>query len=726
MKLKRKLNIIFILIALLPFVSGMVFIIVKSSSTLKKNAIGFLTEYTGSVAGSLGVLFTNEVGIVEALAHTPQVQSLDWTEAQPFLSEMAQEHDTFESFIIALRDGTYWRSDNAGNPTKRYRVTADNNDPEANLLNIAARPYFQRVITNNTGNREMTVVSDPVLSKSTGKKQVVVATTVKDGNGGIHALLALTMPTSRLLSVFNEGMHDIEAFFGNSTAAALVSTSGSLVASYLYDEQAKSFTEQSLSIAEEFTEESLPGFMRRGIELYREEARPFLAFSHEGVSYYMSGKSVFGTDWDMILCTPESALFSSINEIWRSVIFISIIALIIVFIISILIGRQISLPLEKTAHTLKDIAEGSGDLTYRLALTGKDEITDVGHFFNKFVETLHGLISSIKRESDTMQTLSEELDERTLLVKDGVEKISSNVGDLNFQTEEQSASVTETSSTIHQIAKNIESLTQQIEGQSASVTESSAAIQEMVSNINSISVNLERAGGSFESLLSASHTGKDSMQNVIELVKQVSLQSEHLLETNQIIDAIASQTNLLAMNAAIEAAHAGDAGKGFSVVADEIRKLAENSSEQSSLIEGELRKTVNTIETIVGASAQADESFETVTTKIKEANGLIQEIRMAMKEQTEGSKQVLDALDEIQNITVQIRDGSLEMNQGAAMILKEMSRLEEISLRVQKSTQDIARSSEEISKSIEDITEATAQNSGVARTLNEITGRFKL
>ena len=208
----------------------------------------------------------------------------------------------------------------------------------------------------------------------------------------------------------------------------------------------------------------------------------------------------------------------------------------------------------------------------------------------------------------------------------------------------------------------------------------------MVSNINSITNNLDRAGSGFESLLSASRTGRDSMQNVRELIKDVSNQSQHLLETNEIVDAIASQTNLLAMNAAIEAAHAGEAGKGFSVVSDEIRKLAESSSEQSRVIETALKKVVGTIDTIVDASAHADEAFESVAKQINEANGLVQEIRMAMKEQNEGSRQVLEALDEIQNITVQIRDGSLEMNQGADMILKEMTRLEDISLKVQKST----------------------------------------
>jgi methyl-accepting chemotaxis protein len=216
------------------------------------------------------------------------------------------------------------------------------------------------------------------------------------------------------------------------------------------------------------------------------------------------------------------------------------------------------------------------------------------------------------------------------------------------------------------------------------------------------------------------------MQNVIELVKDVSSQSEQLLETNQIIDSIASQTNLLAMNAAIEAAHAGEAGKGFSVVSDEIRKLAESSSEQSKAIEVELKKVVSKITSIVEASEKADNAFGAVNQQIRQANGLIQEIRMSMKEQTEGSQQVLEALDDIQNITMQIRDGSLEMNQGTSMILKEMLRLESISMKVQKSTQDIARSSDTIGQTIEEILGVTVRNSGVVKTLNELTDRFKI
>ena len=556
----------------------------------------------------------------------------------------------------------------------------------------------------------------------------MVATNILDADGRTQGLLAITINGKTLETALDNLAAEVAGSLGTDATIILVSSSGALVSVHTFDKASSAYMERFLSQQKEFGLDALSPGLAAAIQKVN--------LSTKGVTAYTSGSDrkqnhiatseISGTGYRLYVSVPDAKLFSTLSDIENSIFVIVLITLIIVLLVSIALGKQIAKPLMKTSQMLKDIAEGSGDLTYRLALSGNDETAEVGTSFNKFIDTLHKMILQIKKEATNMDSVSGDMQERSLLIKTDIEAITNNVSDLNFQTEEQGASVTETSSTIHQIAKNIESLSQQIEGQSASVTESSAAIQQMVSNINSISGNLDRAGGGFENLLVASNNGRDSMQNVIELVKDVSSQSEHLLETNEIIDSIASQTNLLAMNAAIEAAHAGDAGKGFSVVSDEIRKLAESSSEQSKIIEGELKKVVTTISTIVDASAKADDAFGTVAKQINEANGLIQEIRLAMKEQSEGSQQVLEALDDIQNITIQIRDGSLEMNQGASMILKEMARLEDISLKVQKSTQDIARSSDVIGQAIEEIIAVTGKNSEGIKSLNTITGRFKL
>lgn len=728
MRLKQRLGIIFMIIAISPYLLGVLYILGTASKAMKLNAIGFLTEYTGHAGANQGSLFNEYTGMLHALKRMPDLQQMDWASTKDYLTAYAEGHDRIGAFLVIGTDGSYWRTDQRGNPAKNWRVTADDTDPDAAPVTLSERGYFKYLVSDNTAGEERTYISPPVISKSTGEKQFIIGATLLTREGRVQGMVGLTISVNELVSDIDQTISQVPEFFTDQAIVAIVSEPDVLISATMKSEENGLFSEVALSEGTILDTTVLPDYVVEGLGQIIGTEQPFVAFksAKNRQSYYIAGDKIPGTEFWFTVTVPEKTLFAAQRGIIHSVIVITAVTAVVVLILSILIGGSIAKPMRETANTLKDISEGSGDLTYRLKLIGKDETTDVGHYFNRFIESLHGIVSNIKTQSDHIDGLSGNLSERVGFIKGDIETITANVSDLNFQTEEQGASVTETSSTIHQIAKNIESLTNQIEDQSASVTESSAAIQQMVSNINSISNNLEKAGSGFEALLAASTTGRESMQNVIDLVKNVSDQSEQLLETNEIIDAIASQTNLLAMNAAIEAAHAGDAGKGFSVVSDEIRKLAESSSEQSKLIEGELKKVVTTITTIVQASAQADDAFEAVTGQIRQANGLIQEIRMSMKEQNEGSRQVLEALEEIQNITVQIRDGSLEMNQGAAMILKEMARLEEISLKVQRSTRDIARSSDAIGQSIEDIIQVTDKNSEVVKELNDLTGRFKL
>lgn len=726
MKLKRKLGIIFVLIAILPYVVGMIIITLASSTTIKANADGYFFEYTRNIANNVSNFFAAERGYVEAFSQYPEIRSLNWFKFLPALQEIEAKSSKIDSFLLVRRDGSYYRSDNPGNPAFGGLVSPDNEDPDSQPTDLTTRDYFQRLVVNNRLSIKQTVFSNPNLSKSTGKKQIVLASNIIGTSGITAGLFAVTIEGPVLDAAIRDATGNLETQFGRRGELFLISDDGALVAHEKYDREKKEYTE--LILTSELTSSifNLDEKLSNAIQTMLSEKHAVITYQDASRrTWHVAGQAIPGTNYFVVFTLPESDLYSAINNIWKSVFVITGLTFFTVLGISLLLGRRLARPLIDTANTLKNISQGSGDLTYRISLSGKDEITDVGKYFNNFMETLHGMITEVKDDTATMSRLSDELATRAKSINTDIGAISSNVSDLNFQTEEQSASVTETSSTIHEIARNIESLTQQIEGQTAGVNESSAAIQQMVSNINSITNNLDRAGSGFESLLSASRTGRDSMQNVRELIKDVSNQSQHLLETNEIVDAIASQTNLLAMNAAIEAAHAGEAGKGFSVVSDEIRKLAESSSEQSRVIETALKKVVGTIDTIVDASAHADEAFESVAKQINEANGLVQEIRMAMKEQNEGSRQVLEALDEIQNITVQIRDGSLEMNQGADMILKEMTRLEDISLKVQKSTQDIARSSDAITTAIGEITSVTERNSGAVNSLTKLAERFK-
>jgi methyl-accepting chemotaxis protein len=223
-------------------------------------------------------------------------------------------------------------------------------------------------------------------------------------------------------------------------------------------------------------------------------------------------------------------------------------------------------------------------------------------------------------------------------------------------------------------------------------------VEEMVGNIKSIGVMVEKMLEQFKTVNNAASEGgviqKESGKKVQEIVEE----SKALQEANKIIATIAAQTNLLAMNAAIEAAHAGNAGRGFSVVADEIRKLAENSSGESQKISAELKQIVETINSIVTGSRASEQVFDQVTLRIGETEKLVSGVDSAIREQQEGAGQILDALKSMNDITVEVKTGSKEMSTGNATMLQEMNKLQadsrEISGSVDEMVQSVARVNE--------------------------------
>ena len=349
-------------------------------------------------------------------------------------------------------------------------------------------------------------------------------------------------------------------------------------------------------------------------------------------------------------------------------------------------------------------------------------IQEINAFKDQTRDILRVIDDSTKKTSNQSDDLVHNMD----LTKDNVSNIVESLSTIKDEIENQSAGVEESNSSIEQIMGNIRSLNNSIEAQAAGVTQSSAAVEEMVANIQSVSQILDKNNQVVGALTDAADKGQQQVKTAVKTSDAVLQQSAGILQASSIIQSIASRTNLLAMNAAIESAHAGEAGKGFAVVAEEIRKLAEQSGEQSKSIDENLRSLSDAIAGITTDINHVSSAFENIyelSQKVREQETVIAN---AMDEQTAGNQQVLEAMRSISDTTVEVKNGSAEMLVGGEQILKEMRNLSEVTRVISDNMNQINDFSQQISDAVTVTTASTNSTQDNLKELMRELNMFKL
>jgi len=409
---------------------------------------------------------------------------------------------------------------------------------------------------------------------------------------------------------------------------------------------------------------------------------------------------------------------------------IAIIAVIILFtsaVVNILSYKLILLkPINSATAMLKEISEGEGDLTKRLTLSGRDEISDMAQYFNKTFEKIKHMVLVIKKEARNLDNIGNDLASNMTETAAAVNQITANIQNIKGRVINQSASVTQTHATMEQVVSNINNLNDSVEKQSNNVSQASSAIEEMVANVHSVTDTLVKNTGNVNTLLEASEVGRNGLQEVATDIQEIAKESAGLLEINAVMENIASQTNLLSMNAAIEAAHAGEMGKGFAVVAGEIRKLAESSSTQSKTISNVLKKIKSSIDKITKSTDNVLNRFEAIDSNVKTVSQQEENVRNAMEEQGEGSKQVLQSTSSLNELTQQVKRGSNEMLDETREVIKESSNLEKITQEITGGMNEMAIGADEINEAVNHVNEISNKNREGISTLMREVARFKV
>lgn len=429
-------------------------------------------------------------------------------------------------------------------------------------------------------------------------------------------------------------------------------------------------------------------------------------------------------NWKLCVIVKQNEILSLFYSMLKNMIFISLILFAVCFVIVYMLSRSLKSYFKRVSGVFEKIA--SGDLTGRLEVKRNDEIGSVIVNLNKALENNRSMVSALKNEAERMEAVSSTLSSNMEETSATVRQINGTVTSVKEKAISQAAGVTETSATVEQITGRLTRLFSDIETQSMHIESSVDAVTRIVNDTSEITKTLEESNELIKNVYAQTRVGKDGAKAANEVVTQISEKSTALFEASQIIQNIAGQTNLLAMNAAIEAAHAGESGKGFAVVASEIRKLAEESNAQGKQIGLVIKETSEIIYRLTEMGQKAEQSFVGVYDSVSQISEKEDSIVQAMRGQDTNGKNIIESMKKIHDITSEVKAGASEMLAGGKQIAIEMQKLSEITRDTTGSMNEIASGAGQITYAVEEVNEITRKNKmSIENLVNEV-GKFRV
>ncbi|MBN2736384.1 MAG: HAMP domain-containing protein [Spirochaetales bacterium] len=358
---------------------------------------------------------------------------------------------------------------------------------------------------------------------------------------------------------------------------------------------------------------------------------------------------------------------------------IALVAISIIIVVLMFFGNQLLKPIKRINSELNLLVQGTGDLTTHLEIKGKDEAAQLSHSFNIFIEKLRDIVISLKSQIESNNGIMERNDAQIQRTSQEIISITDVINIIDNETKAIDRSIESSLSASEEINKTADTIEQNAYEQNSAVSESSAAIDEMIASIKNIAAIAEQRISTINNLSSSASLGQERMAKSVESISHISDAAGTIQELTKVINSIAQSTNLLAMNAAIEAAHAGEAGKGFSVVAEEIRKLAENTQINSKTISHNVKEILKIISTTQQVSHLTSKAIDEIVNDVKEVASGIEEILHGLKEMSLGTTEITTAISSLSESSNTLAESTKDIHLKTDIITSTMSEINDMS-----------------------------------------------
>lgn len=688
--LKWKINIALLAVLVLSFSIIIVFAYNKSKGELISAVDAENVNLVEAVAAKIQTINESEFKMLEAIAGMPNIQDAD-----------VDMHDKWEAANHVVKSNPrylgvgFFNENGAGYPTT------------GKWSDLHDRYYLANSMQ---GQRAL---QDPDFSKVNGHLCSYYAVPVKNDSGRQIAEISAVVDSSDLCKIV------ASITVGKAEHPFVISRlSGKYTAHQSVDKVSKGDTLAGDAPAglKPIVQSIMAG--GSGAQVFYNEV--------EKKKYSIAYAPISQSNWSAVCLAPYNDFYGGISILLNAMIFIAVVALAISFVVGYIVIDHCVKPVADIAKEIEVVASGDADLSRRVPVKTLDEIGKLATSFNNFMERMQMLISELIDTKDDLRIYGDRLGSMVQKNTNFVEGMVNNIHRVNGEIMNQNMQIDDAVNASNGINDAVQSLNELLTSQGESITTSSKSVSAMIQSIEQVSNSIEAMSNEFNTLQDNVRSGITSQHEVSGQIQTIEQQSNMLNEANIVISDIAEQTNLLAMNAAIEAAHAGEAGKGFAVVADEIRKLSENSSEQSASIGKQLSAILSSIMQVVESAATTDKVFMGVQNQINQTGELVDKIKDAIEEQLSGSKQIDGELQNMNDTTTSVSDAAGKVNKAREQISGNIESLQESSRSVKEVIGDMdttIRKTNDDDDSLMNI--ATSVNGSIYRIGNQI-DQFKI